>query len=275
MYNISVIIPNYNRADLLVKAVQSVLKQNYPVKEILVCDDGSTDNSEELVRNISVKDKRVIWINCGKNGRPAIPRNIGIEKAGGEWLAFLDNDDTWHKNKISEQINAAELAKTLAICTNANRLTPDEKPCALLSFDKDFIDFNDLLKTNWVICSSMMIHRSLISVTGGFPENSEFKAIEDYALWLRIATQTKITYISSPLVDYLDLPASSIRNEGYNVFEQKCVVLNDLLIWMKNNRNVNREFSRKAIYELKKVQKENTKVKIKKVLYKIKKTIGK
>ncbi|NBQ48494.1 MAG: glycosyltransferase family 2 protein, partial [Sphingobacteriia bacterium] len=90
-FGISVIIPNYNRAAFLKQAIESVLAQTYPVLEILICDDGSQDESRSVVQAFA--DHRIQWLDCGRNGRPAIPRNKGVQRAKGQWLAFLDNDD--------------------------------------------------------------------------------------------------------------------------------------------------------------------------------------
>ncbi|MBK8586703.1 MAG: glycosyltransferase family 2 protein [Bacteroidetes bacterium] len=78
---VSVVIANYNRSDMLVKAIQSALEQTYSVLEILVCDDGSTDDSREKVQ--ALNNEKVKWIDSGKNGRPAIPRNIGLSRVKG------------------------------------------------------------------------------------------------------------------------------------------------------------------------------------------------
>lgn len=84
------------------KAVTSALNQSYSVHEILICDDGSTDNSKELISNLN--NPKIKWIDSGKNGRPAIPRNIGIKNAEGNWIAFLDNDDEWLPYKLEKQV---------------------------------------------------------------------------------------------------------------------------------------------------------------------------
>ena len=110
---ISVIIPNYNRSELLKKAITSVLNQSYAVLEILVCDDGSTDNSKEVIEQFN--NQTIKWIDCGKNGRPAIPRNIGVKKAKGNYIAFLDNDDEWLPTKIEEQVKVIIEKQTLIV----------------------------------------------------------------------------------------------------------------------------------------------------------------
>ncbi len=119
--SISVIIPNFNRSELLKKAITSILNQSYSVLEILVCDDGSTDNSKEIVEQFNLQ--MIKWVDCGKNGRPAIPRNIGIKKAKGNYVAFLDNDDEWLPTKIEEQVKLIIEKKALIICTNAYKVS--------------------------------------------------------------------------------------------------------------------------------------------------------
>src|SRR6202008_6231 len=138
-------------------------------------------------------------------GRPAIPRNRGIKLAKGNWIAFLDSDDDWLPGKIEKQLAAAQKNNCLASCTNAFRVLPGQgRTSAYLQLKEKIISFGRLINTNFVICSSAMLHRSALEKTGGFPEDEKLKAIEDYALWLRISTVTDFAYTDEPLVDYLD-----------------------------------------------------------------------
>lgn len=229
--SISVIIPTYNRANDLLSAIRSVLGQTYPVNEILVCDDGSTDDSKALVK--ALQQDRIKWIDCGRNGMPSIPRNIGISRAGSEWLAFLDSDDAWLPDKIEAQINRVQATGRLAVSAQAWRIRPDHAPCLYLNYTGDTIRFTDLLQVNYVICSSMMVHRSVLLSTGGFPKAGQFKAIEDYALWLKVAAVTDIDFVSTPVVNYQDVPAQSIRANDVSVVEQRKLILSELLGWLR------------------------------------------
>ncbi|WP_275095371.1 glycosyltransferase family 2 protein [Oryzomonas japonica] len=99
---ITIIIPTWNHAQFLEKAVCSVLAQTSHLLEILVCDDGSTDDSEQVVRGIG--DSRIRWNAEMRGGRPTLPRNRGIRESRGERIAFLDNYDEWFHKKLAKPL---------------------------------------------------------------------------------------------------------------------------------------------------------------------------
>lgn len=208
---VSVIIPNFNRRTLLGYAIQSVLTQTYEDLELLICDDGSTDGSLEVARLFN--DSRIRCLRGSNSGGPAGPRNRGIASAQGEWLSFLDSDDQWESTKLQKQIDVIKEAPVLAVCTNAKVLVGGEiLTNPYFPFDKDRIySFDHLLKTNPVICSSMMIHKSIIREVGGFPEATQYRAIEDYALWAKCTMITDIYFIAEPLTIYRADSNDSIR----------------------------------------------------------------
>jgi glycosyltransferase involved in cell wall biosynthesis len=90
------------------------------VIEILICDDGSTDDSKTKIS--ALNDPKIKWIDCGRNGSPAVPRNIGIMKSSGTWVAFLDSDDEWMPTKIQEQVEVVKATTCLAVSTNAHKV---------------------------------------------------------------------------------------------------------------------------------------------------------
>jgi|688.fasta_scaffold351393_2 teichuronic acid biosynthesis glycosyltransferase TuaG len=234
MFNVSVIIPTFNREKYLEKTINSVLSQTFQVYEILICDDGSTDKSKEVVLKFS--DKRVKWIDGKHVGLPAAPRNRGIVLSKGNWIAFLDSDDIWLSNKIEEQYKKIKQFGLDAVCSNAIRIIPDNENSTLYhdKIEKDYLTFNDILKSNKIICSSVIINRKIISKTGIFNEHEKFKAIEDYALWLKVSTYTNWTYLNDGLVKYIDDPVNSIRSEGVTELEQRSIILFDYCFWNKN-----------------------------------------
>lgn len=244
MNDVSVIIPTWNRAATIEKAVRSALAQTLSPLEVLVCDDGSTDDTEQIIKSIS--DERVRWVPGPRGGRPAIPRNRGIRESRGEWLAFLDSDDEWLPEKLEKQLSLAEKTDCKAACCNAYRFVPGKGvDGVLLSWGAERVTFSDLLQVNQVICSSALIQRSLIGATIGFPEEPQLKASEDYALWLRVATQTDFAFVNEPLVIYTDDPINSVRKVETNVWRQRKNVTNDFLFWGHSN-HISDEFMRKA-----------------------------
>jgi glycosyltransferase involved in cell wall biosynthesis len=199
----------------LVSSIHSVLNQSYPPIEILICDDGSDDNSRELVEEID--DSRIKWFDGFRSGCPAVPRNRGLKESKGDWIAFLDSDDCWHNNKLLSQVDMIKRKGYSALCSNANRIINKrvQGPCLDLKDDSAF-SFEDLVKCNSIICSSVLIKKSIIEKAGGFPEETKLKAFEDHALWLKSATEVKFMYSSSILLDYSDDSSDSVRvnNKG-------------------------------------------------------------
>jgi teichuronic acid biosynthesis glycosyltransferase TuaG len=210
---VSVIIPTYNAAGSLRAAISHALSQTHAVHEIFVCDDGSTDESEEAVRSFS--DPRVQWIPCGRNHGPGKPRNMGAALASGDWLCFLDSDDYWLPNKLETQLRACVQAGTKMVSANAlisRNGTRTAHP--LLSKQPHRITFSDLLRENVLICSNVMVRRKVWMATEGFPEEVALGAVADYACWLQCLMHTDASVINHPLMVYNDNPAASIRSKG-------------------------------------------------------------
>ncbi len=238
MSTVSVIIPTWNRANTLKRAVLSVLNQTYPITEILVCDDGSTDDSKQVIDEL--KSEKIKWLEGKRAGMPSVPRNRGITASKGEWLAFLDSDDEWLPSKIEKQVELAAKLNTDAVCSNAYRVVPEGgNPTSYLNYSGEKISFEQLIKSNYIICSSAMFNRNLLEIVKGFPESPDFKAIEDYALWLRVATQTDFAYVQEPLVNYFDDPKQSIRDNKVTEEMQRKIILSDLMNWLEINPNKN------------------------------------
>ena len=105
---VSIIIPTYNRADSLKKSVASVLEQTYPWFELIIVDDGSTDNTKELVESFG--DNRIRYYYAGLNQGAAAARNYGLEKARYDYIAFQDSDDIWHPDKLEKQMQVMQAA---------------------------------------------------------------------------------------------------------------------------------------------------------------------
>jgi glycosyltransferase involved in cell wall biosynthesis len=232
---VSVVVPIWNREETVSEAVRSALGQTAPPMEVLVCDDGSTDGTRETVLRLAGEDPRVRWIPGIRSGRPAVPRNRGVRQSAGEWIAFLDSDDWWDPDKLSKQLDLARETGLKAVSSNALKVLERRKTAdRLLKWDSERIRFKDLLRSNPIVCSSALLHRSLFETVVGFPEPEQLAAIEDYALWLRVATQTDFAFLDEPLVGYRDVPEDGIRGRFPADFRrQQSLILRDFLTWSK------------------------------------------
>ncbi len=216
------------------RAVNSVLQQTYPVHEVLICDDGSTDSSKSLIEKLN--DPKVKWLDCGRNGMPSIPRNKGIKTAAGEWIAFLDSDDEWLPTKLEKQMQLLKSSGAMASTCNCSRWVEGKNLGPFFKYGNKEIIFSDLLPVNMNICSSVIVSKKILEETSLFPEGKEYKAIEDYALWLRLATKTPFAYVNEALVNYYDDPAGSIRSDNNSETELKKIILGGLVQWIADNK---------------------------------------
>lgn len=194
---ISVVIPTYNKAQSLKKAIESVLNQTYQNLEVIVIDDGSTDETKEVVK--SFKDPRIIYF-WKKNKGPASARNMGIKRAKGKYIAFLDSDDLWLKEKLEKQIDFMERnPETGLLGTGCYEVTDKGKAIGKKIFPrKNKVLQKDLIKYNPFIQSSIMTKREVFDKVGLYDE--KFRESEDYELWLRLAEYYKIGNLPVPLV---------------------------------------------------------------------------
>jgi glycosyltransferase involved in cell wall biosynthesis len=254
---ISIIIPTYNRVNETECAVKSVLNQTYQDFEILVADDGSTDTTSEVFSYYP--DPRVKYIRVDHSGLPAVPRNAALKQARGEWVAFLDSDDEWLPNKLESQLKILDLSPEIGlICSNAYVNNGTENSDNLFH-SKDTTQnvwtFPDLLAQNIIITSSVLVKKALIHNSGGFLEDTAYRAIEDYALWLSISLQSNIYYLQDPLLIYTDM-GNSIRNEqSSDHYWMGMVMISDFLLnnfsdYLHPYKSINRNFRSSCLKNL-------------------------
>jgi len=198
---VSVVIPTYNRAHLLGGAIQSVLSQTYQDFELIVVDDGSTDDTEEVVRSFS--DERLRHIRLEENSRTAaVPRNTGIKIATGEYLAFLDSDDEWLPQKLEKQVKAFEEAspKVGIVYTGMWWIRDNEKTYLPFSsvIQKEGNIGKELLKRNFVWGSVALVKKECFNRVGMFDEKLSYG--EDCDMWLRVSKYYDFKLIDEPLV---------------------------------------------------------------------------
>ena len=194
--NISVIIPTWNRAERLMNTLQSVFSQSLPPTEVIVVDDGSTDDTREIVRN-RFPDVRYIF---QQNKGVSSARNTGIKAASGDWIALLDSDDHWQPDKLKQQCEQLCASPDYKIChsdeiwiRNGRRVNPMKKHAK-----QGGHIFRQCLPLCVISPSAVLIHRDLFNEVGLFDER--LPACEDYDLWLRICALHPVLYIDKPLI---------------------------------------------------------------------------
>jgi len=198
----SVIIPTYNRAEKLKHCLDSLAKQTYKNFEILVCDDGSTDNSKDVVEQFKdVLDIKNFW---NENwGGPARPRNVGIKNAKADWVCFLDSDDLWFPNKLEVckgSLNNFDLIYHSLIINHKGEKLNKTRWVRNLNSNA----FRDLmLNGNAIPTSSVCMRKQLLIALGGFSEDKRFRVGEDFDLWIRASLENcRFKYIPLVLGEY-------------------------------------------------------------------------
>ena len=194
---VSVIIATYNRPKMLKRAISSALDQGDHILEILICEDGETDECKSIVYGFG--NERIRYLPGCFSGRPAIPRNRGIKAAKGEWIAFLDDDDQWSAHKTDIQLKTAYRYKLDFLSTNTELCPKGSR----------LLHFQDFIKSNNICLSSVLIKKSLL-VTG-FCEWKSLRALEDYHLWLQMSLKSPCIDVGSNLTYYSHQTEDSIR----------------------------------------------------------------
>lgn len=214
MPRVSVVIPTYNRAALLERALKSVFAQTCSDFEIIVADDGSTDNTGEVCKAYST----VRYIRCEHSGLPAVARNRALAASTSEYVAFLDSDDQFMPGKLATQVEAMDKRPSAGlICSNAvvaGENGPTERLYLRPGQGKSGSVFSFLLQDNFVVTSTAMVRRRLLETAGNFPEERGLRGLEDYDLWLRIACKSEVIFLPEPHAVYQVSPDSLGREQG-------------------------------------------------------------
>jgi glycosyltransferase involved in cell wall biosynthesis len=238
----SVVIPTYNRADKLERAIKSILAQKYTNFEVLVMDDGSTDNTAKMVASLS--DARIIYEWDVNFGGPARPRNRGIAIAKGEWVCFLDADDYWTNDKL--QACHSLITSRVDLIYHDLEIIRDKpslfqrrqikswqvKPPVLMDL---------LLKGNAIVNSSVVVRKSLLVKIGGINEDRDMIAAEDYNTWLRISQLTNNFIYLPRRLGYYQEHINNISNKDMSLAWQRSVA--EFISLLTDNQTIKLEAS--------------------------------
>lgn len=228
MKQVSVIIPTYNRKELLARAMKSVLEQSYPVTELIIVDDGSTDGTGEMVR--AWEDTRIRYVYAQLNRGAAAARNAGIAQVSKEmeFVAFQDSDDLWLPGKLEKQMQAFASHPDAGFCYHKFgyrmsdghlEIIPDES----VPIEKKSGDiYAQLLYENMVGTPTLIVRKEALDQTDGFDES--LQAWEDYDLILRIAQNEKAVFVDEVLVE-ATLSKGGVSDSAGNYMMACCMVL--------------------------------------------------
>ncbi len=231
--SVSIIIPTYNRGLFIRRAIDSVQQQTWPDYELIVVDDGSTDDTPAILRKLEKTEARLRVVDNarGRHG-PAGARNTGLAEARGEWVAFLDSDDVWKPEKLARFMS--EAADDVVLIASDYHIIEDESengqtmwdfietvmipwwandpiiqpviPAARLKTDRQLLANPDVIRGMtiggylWPQTSSVMVKRSEVEEAGNF--NAQLARTEDMDLWLKLLDAGRFVYVDQPLAFY-------------------------------------------------------------------------
>jgi teichuronic acid biosynthesis glycosyltransferase TuaG len=217
--SVSVIIPTYNRAHLLRRAVESALNQRPCPREIIVADDGSDDDTERVVKQLSLQ---VRYVRIAHSGLPAVARNAGLAIAKERFVAFLDSDDLWLPGKLAGQLDVLDRSPGVVLVASNARVTVDDNGTEGNLLQADLasgpVSFEKLLSGNIIVASSVLARRDAVVGAGGFRSDRFLRAVEDYDLWLRLALVGDLHFLAEPFVAYREHQGSIRREQSRQAY---------------------------------------------------------
>lgn len=194
---VSVVIPTYNRAEMLIRAIQSVLRQTYKDYEIIVVDDGSTDSTPSVIKEYEHNEIKYIRNNSNKGG--AFARNLGLDHSNGKYIAFLDSDDEWLPTKLEKQIGYIENCPTTVGAVYCQVLDKSDVLRRNISRTKKGNVYSELLR-GWCppTTSSFLIRSEALKTGVRFDE--ALSSFQDYDLWIQLSKYWEFDFVPEPLV---------------------------------------------------------------------------
>jgi len=220
MEKVSIVIPTYNSGQYISDTLESVFKQTYKNIEIILVDDGSTDNTKEVIQPYL---KNIVYISQKNSGGPAKPRNVGIEHSTSNFVSFLDADDIFEPDKIEKSIELFKLKPSLGMVFNnfekidveskKNRGKHIDENSSIWHLDIEQISknmhrikgesaFEELLKINFIGTSGVVVRKDVFKTVGDFDEAVTLGGLEDRDMWIKIAKSYDIGYVDKVMHTY-------------------------------------------------------------------------
>ena len=248
---VTVIIPTYNRAYCIKRSIRSVLAQTYSNLELIIVDDASTDNTEQVVGEIG--DPRLKYICCPTNGGAAAARNLGLTIAKGEYIAFQDSDDEWLLEKLEKQVAimdrlddayGATFGGKILYGRNADGVRGKYLSCYVPDgrrINEDNIR-STIVQNNAISPQTLMLRKSVIDEIGGFDER--LPCNNDWEFNLRLSQHTQIDYCGEPLVTAFISDDSISQNTKYQIISLMIITKKHKHIFVHNKARLSRLYFR-------------------------------
>ena len=205
---VSIIMPSYNTGNYIGESIAAVLEQSYTDWELIIVDDCSTDNTEQIVE--SFRDERIRYLKNEKNSGAAVSRNKALLEAKGKWIAFLDSDDLWSEDKLEKQIRFMQENEYYFSYTKYSEIDEESKSLNVMVSGPKVITKRGMFRYCWPGCLTVMYDREKI----GLIQIEDIKKNNDYAMWLKVIKKAKCYLLDENLAKYRKR-RGSISNYSY------------------------------------------------------------
>lgn len=206
---VSIIMPSYNTGKYIEESIKSVQAQTYQNWELIIVDDCSSDNTDEVVA--SFKDERIVYLKNEVNVGAAVSRNRALREAKGRWIAFLDSDDLWNSRKLESQVRFMEGNGYAFSYTNYEEINEESKPTGVKVTGPKCITRRGMYNYCWPGCLTVMYDANAV----GLIQIEDIKKNNDYAMWLKVCKKANCYLLDEDLSQYRKGRSGSISTHGY------------------------------------------------------------
>lgn len=206
---VSIIMPSFNTGEYIGKSIESVLAQTYQEWELLIVDDCSTDDTDDIVS--TYQDPRIRYFKNEKNSGAAVSRNYALRKAKGRWIAFLDSDDLWMPDKLEKQVSFMKANEYYFSYTEYEEIDNEGNRTGIRVSGPKKITRIGMYNYCWPGCLTVMYDSSKV----GLVQIADIKKNNDYAMWLKVSQKADCHLLNKPLAQYRRGRVGSISTQGY------------------------------------------------------------
>jgi len=227
---VSIIMPAYNAEKYIANSINSVINQTFTNWELIIVDDGSTDNTSKIINKFVINDNRIFYY-YQSNKKQGKARNLAISKSKGKYLAFLDADDLWFSNKLSVQIEEINSTNVDLLFSNIDFINEYSLPITnfkhipYVGFIYGIKGFEQMLEFNKISMPSVFVKKEVVISSGNFSETHDIQDVEDYHLWLQLLANGYKFYGSNKILACYRVQNESASNtksiEKKIAFERK------------------------------------------------------